>query len=201
MARPGFDLQASGLIDDDAGADLILELEGDSLTYLTDYLGLPDIGGSVDLSGRLVGPLDRFQLNLNGAWEDLAWEFVNIDSAVVSAEARNVPSDSVQATINLQGSSLFVKGRRFEEPSALMEADDEKVVFRDFSFSRGDTFVTSSFDVSTVDSITTVLLNHLRIEMPHSTWINAMPSTIVLEADDVSVDSLSATWTWPWSER
>lgn len=190
MTRPGFVVKASGLIDANDNVDMIVALEGNDITYLAEYFVLPDIDGTVDLSGRLVGPLDAFQLNLNGNWYDLAYEFVHIDTAQVTAEAKNVPSDASHATISVHGRSLRLWDRVFESPSALIEADAQKVTFQDLSFSHGDTFVTGRFEVVSDGDEQNVLVSDIRVEMPHSSWMNTHPTTLVLDAETIRVDSL-----------
>lgn len=190
MASDGFELQGSGTIGSDNVADMILSLNGDDLSYVAQYLNLPAIGGRADLSGRLLGPVDDFQVNLNGTWQDLAWEFVQIDSSVVSAEARNAPGPDAAATIDIRGRSVDIGGRRFEAPHALIVADEKRVVFQDVSFALGDTFMTGSFFVETEGTRSDVTVSQLRVQMPEQEWINARPGRVLLDGDVVHVDSL-----------
>lgn len=191
LSRPGFRLEGSGAIAAGGGADLIVALRGDSIDYLMDYLSLPRVGGTVDLSARLVGPLDRFQLNLNGTWRDMSYAFGTIDSALVYGDARDVGSPDVQATIDVQGRHLALGERRYESPHLLIQATESGVLVRDFSFAAGTTFVTSDFQIHPGESEQIVTLKHVVVRMPHSNWVNDRPATVTLREGFVGVDTLA----------
>ncbi len=190
LARSGFELSGSGTLNADGEIELILALAGDSLDYMMDYVSLPRIGGRADLKGRLVGPLDRFQLNLNGTWQDLTYLTGTIDSSRVYAEARHVGSDDLLATIDIQGRHLELGERLFEEPHVLIRANTDEVLIRDFSFSKGDTFITSDFQVLPGEESSTVRIKHLVVRMPHSNWVNEKPATLVLYEQSANLDTL-----------
>jgi hypothetical protein len=190
LVREGFELTGSGTIEVGGAAELILALKGDNLDYFMDYVSLPRIGGRADLAGRLVGPVDRFQLNLNGTWEDLSYTLGTIDSSRVYAEAKNVGGDDVTATIDVQGLRLDLAGREFENPHLLISADADGVVVRDFSFAKGDTFITSDFQVQPGDEERSILIKHLVVRTPHSDWVNERPTTLVLRDESATLDTL-----------
>ncbi|MFQ5510437.1 MAG: translocation/assembly module TamB domain-containing protein [Candidatus Krumholzibacteriia bacterium] len=190
LSRPGFELSGSGTIDPAGTADLILDLKGDDFGYLLDYIELPPIGGSAELSGRLQGPLDRFQLNLNGGWRDLSYLWGTIDSSSVHADARNVGGEDILATVDVKGSGLMLKGKEFEDPHVLLEGTVGKVRVRDFSFATGDTFVTTSFDVVPGEEEQKILIQHLVVNMPHSNWKNELPTIMTVTDNSTAIDSL-----------
>ncbi|MDH3216601.1 MAG: translocation/assembly module TamB [Candidatus Krumholzibacteria bacterium] len=189
LSQKEFKLSASGVIAD-GNADLIVGLKGRNVNYVADYLSLPRVQGRVDVSGRIIGPLDRFQLNLNGTWEDLTYNFGTIDSARVSAEARDVGGDDVFATIDIEGRNLDLVGRAFTAPHLLMEVNLDKVKVRDFSFSKGDTLITSDFEVETEGDESAILIKHLVLRMPHSDWVNDRSTTLRLDTESASLDTL-----------
>jgi hypothetical protein len=190
VSRDDFNLDGYGEIATGGAADLILALRGDSIDYLMDYLSLPRIGGGGELRARLVGPLDKFQLNLNGVWRDLSYEFGTIDSAVVQGEARNVGSSDLRATINIEGRRLALGDRWFENPHLLIRASERDVVIRDFSFASGTTYFTSDFQVRPDSLGETIAVRHFVVRTPHSDWVNDRPATVTLRGDAVSLDTL-----------
>jgi hypothetical protein len=155
-----------------------------------DYIELPRVGGSANLAGRLQGPLDRFQLNLNGDWHELSYLWATIDTSQVHAEARNVGGDDVVAVVDIKGSELRLKGREFTSPHVLFESTVGNVAVRDFSFAAGDTFLTSSFEVRPDSAQQTILIKHLVMKMPHSSWNNTAPATMVVTEGSTVIDSL-----------
>jgi hypothetical protein len=192
LSRPGIHIEGSGELAPGGAADLILALRGDSIDYLMDYLELPRIGGAGELRGRLVGPLDRFQLNLNGTWRDMAYEFGVIDTAVVHGDARDVGSDGMHATIDIQGRHLSLGNRRFNEPHLLIQASPGDVTVRDFSFAADSTmFFTSDFQIRPAEpSGETIVVNHFVVRTPYSDWVNDRPATVALRDGVVDLDTL-----------
>lgn len=190
LARPQFELNASGKIIPDGDSDLIVALDGDSLDYLMDYLSLPMVAGHARLRGRITGPLDRFRLNMNGTWENLEYSVGRIDSSRVYAEARNIGSDDVSATIDIQGRHLQVWDRTFSEPHVLIKSDEGRLVVRDLSFAKGDTFVTSDFQVEPGENENKITIRHLVVRMPHSDWVNESPTTLLLSEAHARLDTL-----------
>ncbi|MEJ2722573.1 MAG: hypothetical protein P8181_15765, partial [bacterium] len=188
--RPGFVLNSFGTIDENSNDDLIVGLNGDDLDYLTDYLALPRIDGSVDLSGRLSGPMDGLQLNLNGECRNLAYLTARIDSSRVSAEARGIRSDTVEASLDIDGRRLELFGRAFSDPHVRLETSGGSVDVRDFSFAMGDTFVTADFSVTPEDSTSHIVLKHLGVEMSRSTWRNSGQTAITVRPSVTTLDTL-----------
>ncbi|UCG50639.1 MAG: hypothetical protein JSW58_10555, partial [Candidatus Latescibacterota bacterium] len=190
LSRPGFVLDGFGTLDKKDNVDLILNLKGSDLDYLMTYLSLPLVGGSVDLAGKLVGPIDRLQLNLNGSWHDLDYVGARIDTGTVHAEARNIRSEDVSARVDVEGRHLDILGRAFSDPHIRFEAAPGAIAVRDFSFSLGDTFITTDFEVEPGELETTIHLKHLAIDMPQSTWKNREPSTVKLTDASTFIDTL-----------
>lgn len=190
MERPGVTITGFGSIDARDRADVVLRLEGDDLDYLMDYLALPRIGGSVDLAGRITGPLDNLQLNANGNWLDLDYLGAVIDSSRVLFDARGLRSDDPEATIDVLGRRIRLAGAEFSSPHLLLEAEDGRAVVRDFRFSKGDTVLTSHFDVRSSEAETEIHLKHLAVETPDVAWRSRGTSIIRSAGGATEIDSL-----------
>ena len=62
------------------------------MTYFWEYFDLPHVGGAMSVNGRLVGPLDDFQVNINGDVTGASFLFAAVDTGVVQAD---IPRGSV----------------------------------------------------------------------------------------------------------
>jgi hypothetical protein len=190
LSRPGFSLAGFGTIDEKNRADFVLSAGGNDLDYVTEYLSLPRLGGIADLTAKLVGPLDALQINANGDWRDLEYLTARIDSAAIHADARGVRGPRARATVNVDGRRLFLGGKEFTSPHVLFEVDGENVVVRDLSFAKGDTVVTADFDVETGLSGTPILVKHLEVQTPRSTWRTQRPARVTVYEGSTVVDTL-----------
>ena len=190
VTRPGFALAAFGRIDQNSQADLVLSVGGNNLDYATDYLAFPRLGGTADLTARLVGPLDALQVNANGSWRDLTYLTARIDSGLVHADARDVLSPRARGTVSVDGRRLFIFGRQFSNPHVQFDVEGERVAVRDFSFSKGDTLVTTDFDVEIKGLETPILIKHLAVQTPGMTWRNPRPARVTFTESVTEIDSL-----------
>jgi hypothetical protein len=190
VRRPGFTLAGFGTIDQDSEIDIVLSAGGDSLDYATDYLRFPRLGGSADLTAKLVGPIDAFQVNANGTWRNLTYLTARIDSGEVHADARDVPSLSARGTVNVVGKRLFYAGLEFSRPHVLFDVDEKTVTVKDLSFSKGDTLVTADFDAAAGGSPTPILIRHIAVQTPEMTWRNTRPVNVLADANVTEFDSL-----------
>ncbi len=190
ITRPGFALAGFGTVDKENRADFVLSAGGNNLNYVTDYLLLPRLGGTAELTAKLTGPIDSFQVNANGSWRDLAYLSARIDSGAVHADARRVRSPQASATVNVDGRRLYLGGMEFTAPHVLLEVDGKSVDVRDFSFARGDTVVTTDFDVETGKSWTPILVKHLEVRTPQTTWRTASPARVTVHENSTVIDTL-----------
>jgi hypothetical protein len=190
IQRPGFTLAGFGRIDQNSELDLVLSVGGNNLDYATDYLRFPRLGGSADLTAKLVGPIDAFQVNANGSWRDLTYLTARIDSGQVHADARDVPSRRARGTVNVVGKRLFYAGLGFSRPHVLFDVDEETVTVQDLSFSKGDTLVTADFDAGVGGPPTPILIKHIAVQTPEMTWRNTRPVNVIATADVTEIDTL-----------
>ena len=190
VTRPGFALAAFGRIDQNNHADLVLSVGGNDLGYATDYLAFPRLGGTADLTAKLVGPLDALQVNANGTWLDLTYLTARVDSGLVHADARDVLSPGARATVSVDGRRLFIAGRQFSNPHVHFDVEGERVAVRDLSFSKGDTLVTTDFDVEVKVNETPILIKHLAVQTPGMTWRNPRPARVTFSESVTEIDTL-----------
>ncbi len=186
----GYAITGSGSINEKAEADLIFSLKGSDLDYLWNYLSMPVIGCAAVCTGRAAGPMDMLKINLNGIITNASYLFAEIDSSSVQAEIRNVPSDSVTATVDLRGPDISLANYGFSEPHMLFEAAEGRINVKDLSFAKGDTLISSDFDISPGDSVQNILFKHILIKLPGETWISVKPVRLKAKANDISIDSL-----------
>jgi len=191
FARPGYTLEGRGRVDSDGNTDLLFNATGSDLAYFWDYASLPRIGGAVVLGGRIAGPIQDLQINLNGTARDVEYLFAGIDSASVQADVRGVGGDDVMARVDVSGNTVTIFGKRFDSPHLRFEASSSgPTVVRDFSFAHGDTFTTMDFDVVMSDEDVEVRIKHVEIAMPTGLWRNRTPSSLVVGSGFMRLDSL-----------
>jgi hypothetical protein len=188
--RPGYSVEGSGHVDVDANMDLLFTANGTDMAYFWDYASLPPITGEVSVGGKVAGPIQDLQINLNGSVQDAGYLFATIDTAVVQAEIRGVGGDDVTAQVDVNGPSVYLHGNQFQSPHLLLEVGGGITVVRDFSFAKGDTFTTMHFDVSPADDDVEVLFRHLEMVLPGSQWRNDSPSTLTVGEGLFQLDSL-----------
>jgi hypothetical protein len=191
LERPGYTVDVSGRIDAAGRMDAVFDAKGTDLSYFWDYVSLPPISGKVAVGGKLSGPIRNLQINLNGTIEDIGFLFAGIDSASIQAEVRGVGGDDLSATVDVRGKSVSLWHRWFEFPHLLMDVVGGTAFVRDFSFSKGDSFVTSDFDVTTREDETTILLKHIAVDLASQQWRNENVSTLVVGEGKLHLDSLA----------
>lgn len=188
--NPGFTLTGAGSISPSSDIDLIVNLNGHDLAYMWNYLELPLIDSKVSVSGRVAGPADNLKINLNGSIRDASFLFAAIDSGEIQAEIRNVPSD-VSAKVDLRGQRITLSGMEFTEPHIALEAGSGSVDFTDFSFSNGDTLLTTDFLVVPDGDDQDILFKHILIKMPSETWASQSAVTLHLSGGTAVLDTVT----------
>ncbi len=189
----GFTISGKGGIDPSGKADLIFDVQGDSLDYLWDYLSLPRLQCRTHLRGKAEGYVNDLEMHLNGAISRASFLFAAVDTGTVKAELLNVPSDSVIARVDVKGDAIDLAGSSFQSPHILLEAGAGTIKVKDFSFSKGDTFITSDFDISSRENAKEIVFKHMMITLPEERWMTARPAVLRIEGDRYALDSLRFT--------
>lgn len=188
--RHGFVLSSSGTIGADSQIDMLFDITGDSLDYLWDYLSLPQFGGSMGVSGRMSGPIDRMKINLNGEFRDVSYLFASIDSGTVQAQIDNVPDKSSSARVDITGRRIFLGGREFDNVHILLEAASTGTTVRDFSFAKGDTAITMDFEVVSGEAQSAITFKHVSIITPEEEWNALQPIHLAVTDHSATIDSV-----------
>lgn len=188
--RTGYNVEGRGVVDADGNAEILFETTGNDYSYFWDYASIPQISGTVSVSGKLSGPIRKLRINLNGTVGDAEYLFARIDSASVQAEVRDVGGDDVSARVDVNGRSIFLAGHRLESPHLLVETGRGTTEVRDFSFAMGDTFATMHFEVTPAGDDVAVLVKHVEVALPQQLWRNSTPSTLFVGEGELRVDSL-----------
>ncbi len=191
--RPGYRVEGTGTVADGGPADIVFKVDGTDLTYFWEHFKLPPVRGALAVNGRLEGPLDDFQVNLNGAIRDLEWEFTKVDSGTVQAELRRVGTLAPEVTVSLTGKRARVYDFPFENPSLLMDVDTTSVRVHSVKVMRRDSTVTADFDVFTKGKRSRIDLKRASVSTPNEQWDLAAPSVIYVNEDEVAIDSLVMT--------
>lgn len=190
LDRPGYRVNGSGTVAAAGKADILFNVEGTDLSYFWDHFKLPPVGGAMALSGKLEGPLDDFQVNLNGTVRDLKFEVFEVDSGEVQAEVRRVGTPAPTVTVSLSGRHGAISGRWFETPSVLLEVDTSMVRVQTARFVRGDTTVIVDLDVKAHGKRSTLNVRRIAIETPRESWTTPHASKVVLDDGTAIIDSL-----------
>ncbi len=188
--RPDYRLEGTGTVADGGPADIVFKADGTDFGYFWQHFELPHVGGALSLTGRLEGPLDDFQVNMNGTVRDVAWEFTEVDSGTVQAEVRHAGTPAPEVTLSLSGKRARVYGHPVRNPSLLMDVDTTSVRIHDVRVTRSDSAFVADFDVVTRGERSRILLKHASLETPNETWLSTGPSVIDVGEDFVAVDSL-----------
>ncbi len=191
--RPGYRVEGSGTVADGGPANLVFKAEGTDLTYFWQHFKLPPIRGALAVTGRLEGPLDNFQVNLNGNVRDLAWEFTKVDSGSVQAEVRHVGTPAPEVTLSLDGRRARIYDYLADHPSLLMDVDTTGVRVHSVKVVRQDSTFIADFDVTTRGKRARIDVKRAVLITPHEEWEAVTPSTIRVSEDDVAIDSLVLT--------
>ncbi len=190
LDRPGYHVEGRGDVAPDGDADLLFTVTGTDLGYFWDHFELPPIEGGVALSGLLQGPLDDFQVNLNGSVRDVRFDFMEVDSGLVRAEARGIGSEAPEVSVSLSGRHGRIWGQRVDSPAILVDVDTTSVRVHSARAVRGDTTIVVDLDVRARDNRSTILIRHAEIETPGDLWETEAPSVIRADDDGVVIDTL-----------
>jgi len=193
LTRPGYRVTGDGQVAPEGDADIVFRVQGDDLSYFWEHFKLPQIGGTVDLAGRLQGPLDNFQVNLNGDVRDVTFEMFAVDTAVVRAEARNVGSVAPSTTVALEGKRGAISGRWFQSPSLLLDIDTSLVRVNNARFALGDTSVVVDLDVRARGKRSHIDVRHVTIQTPNETWTSKPGSSVAIDDGNAYIDSVVIT--------
>jgi hypothetical protein len=188
--RPGYRVEGSGTVADGGPAHIVFKAEGTDLGYFWQHFELPPIGGALAVTGRLDGPLDDFQVNLNGDVRDLAWEFTRVDSATVQAELRRIGTPAPEVTVSLSGRRAFIAGFVTHHPTLLMDIDTSAVHVHSVKVVRSDSTFVADFDVLTQGKQARIEVQHASLVTPHEEWRTVEPAIIHAGEDGVVVDSV-----------
>jgi hypothetical protein len=188
--RPDYRLEGSGTVADGGPAALVFKADGSDFGYFWNHFELPPIGGALSLTGRLEGPLDDFQVNLNGVVRDVTWEFTEVDSGTVQAELRRIGTEAPEVTLSLAGRHARIYDFDVESPSILMEVDTSAVHIHRVQVSRRDSTFVANFDVVTRGERSRIDLKQATFQSPRETWQAVAPAVIYVSEEEVVVDSL-----------
>ncbi len=188
--RPGYRVEGSGTVADKGPAKLVFKADGTDLGYFWNHFKLPPIGGAMALTGRLDGPLDDFQVNVNGSVRKLAWEFTRVDSGSVQAEVRHVGTPAPQVTVSLAGRHARIYDYAADNPTLLMDVDTSAVHVHNVKVTRMDSTFVADFDVVTRGKNARIDLKRAALVTPNEQWEMVAPATIYTSEDAIQVDSL-----------
>ena len=189
--RPGYRVEGSGTVADGGPAHIVFRAEGTDLGYFWEHFELPPIGGALAVTGRLDGPLDDFQVNLNGDFQDLTWEFARVDSGAVQAELRRIGTPAPEVTVSLSGRRAFINGFQTENPTLLMDVDTSAVHVHSVKVVRSDSTFTADFDVVPLHGEQArIELKHASLVTPYEEWRTVGPAVIHAGEAGVVVDSV-----------
>ncbi|HEX5132829.1 MAG TPA: translocation/assembly module TamB domain-containing protein [Candidatus Krumholzibacteria bacterium] len=188
--RPGYRVAGSGEVADGGDTDIVFHVDGTDLGYFWNHFKLPPIEGAVNLTGHIQGPIEDFQLNLNGSARNVAFEFMTVDSADVQAEARNVGSLAPTVTVSLSGRHGTAWERALDNPTFLLEVDTSVVRVHNARATRGDTTIVVDLDVHAQGRKSRIEIRHAEIATPLDTWRTVAPSSIYADDDGVLADSI-----------
>ena len=189
--RPGYRVEGSGSVADEGSiADIVFRVEGTDLAYFWNHFELPPIEGTLDVTGRIQGPIEDFQLNVNGRADSVRFEFIEVDSAEVQAEARNVGSLAPTVRVSIVGKSGAVWGRPMGAPTFLIDIDTTAVRVHNARATRGDTTVVVDLDVHEKDGRSRIDIRHAEIMTPADTWRTTAPSVIFADDNGVVADTV-----------
>ena len=193
LQRPGFKAEGSGTVSPANVADIVFKVDGNDLSYFWDHFKLPQIGGTVALNGRLRGPIDDFQVNLNGPFRDLTFDPMEVDSGTVVAEARRIGTLAPEVSVSLSGGRGGISGQWFDSPVVHVEVDSSRVEVRNAHFARGDTSFVADLDVKGKGKKARIDVRRVVVTTPADVWATTRPSAMYVEPGILRVDSLELT--------
>ena len=188
--RPGYRVEGSGTVADGGPANLVFKADGTDLGYFWNHFKLPVIRGAVALTGRLDGPLDDFQVNVNGNVRNVAWEFTRVDSGSVQAEVRHVGTPGPQVTVSLAGRHARIYNYAADNPTLLMDVDSSSVRVHSVKVTRMDSTFVADFDVITRGKHSRINVKRAALVTPNEQWEMVAPATIHTSEDAIVIDSL-----------
>ncbi len=189
--RPGYRVEGSGSVTDAGSiADIVFRVEATDLGYFWNHFELPPVEGAVNATGRIQGPIEDFQLNINGSAHDLHFEFLDVDSALVQAEARNVGSPAPTVRVSIAGKHGAAWGRPFDSPTFLVDIDTSVVRVPNARVTRGDTTIVVDLDIKEKDGRSRIDIRHAEILTPADNWRTVAPSVIFADDNGVAADTV-----------
>jgi hypothetical protein len=189
--RPGYRVEGSGSVTDEGSvADIVFRVEATDLAYFWNHFELPPVEGAINATGRIQGPIEDFQLNVNGSAHGLHFEFLDVDSAEVQAEARNVGSLAPTVRVSIAGRHGAAWGRRFDNPAFLVDVDTSLVRVPNARVTRGDTTIVVDLDVHARGRSSRIDVRHAEILTPADNWRTVAPSVIFADDDGVMADTV-----------
>jgi hypothetical protein len=188
--RPGYRVQGAGTVADGGETDIVFRVDGTDLGYFWNHFELPPIEGALQMTGRIQGPIEDFQLNLNGDAQDIRFEFMSVDSALVQCEARNVGSEAPTVMVSLAGRHGTVWDRPVDSPTFLLDIDTSVVRVHNARAVRNDTTFVVDMDVYADGRKSEIQIRHAEILTPVDAWRTVSPTVIHADDDGVVADSV-----------
>jgi hypothetical protein len=191
MVRPGYTAEVAGTLSPSQETDMIFRAYGDNLDYFWKFVSVPPIDATVSVSGRVIGPIDDLQINLNGEVRDARFLFAGVDSGRVQADVRGVRGPDPEARVALTGRRLTLAARTFTDPHLRVDVTGGVTRIRDVSFARGDTTFSADLDVIPLgeDSLE-IAVHHAAVVHPGEAWRLTRPAHFDYTPRELSVDSL-----------
>ena len=191
--RPSYRVEGNGFVADGGPANIVFKADGTDFSYFWNHFDLPPVKGALSLTGRLEGPLDDFTVNANGEFRDLAWEFTEVDSGGVQAEARRLGTDAPDVTLSLNGRHARIYDIPVDNPTLLMDVDTTSVRVHSVKVVRADSTFIADFDVVGKDDNARIDLKRASIVTPREQWDLKAPAVIHTTPTSLAVDSLVLT--------
>ncbi len=190
LSRPGYRIDGNGDVTPEGVADMVFRVDGTDLGYFWDHFKLPHVEGALSLTGRLQGPIDDFQVNLNGRATGVRYEFMTVDTAMVQAEARDVGAPAPTVTVSLSGNHGSIWGQRLDAPVVLIDVDTAMVRVHSARAVRGDTTIVVDLDVHPQGKRSRITIRHAEIETPGDSWETDAPSVILADDAGAVIDTV-----------
>jgi hypothetical protein len=190
LRRPGFRAEANGTASPDDVLDLVFKVEATDLSYFWKHFKLPPVGGASSLTGHLYGPIDDFTVNVNGPFQNLAFDPVVVDKGTVTAEARRIGTLAPEVSVSVDGTRGAIAGQWFDSPVVNLAIDTSRVEIRNARFARGDTSFVADLDVVGKGKNATIDVRRVTITTPTDVWETRQPARMDVEPGTLRVDSL-----------
>ncbi|HEU4929476.1 MAG TPA: hypothetical protein VFU38_06565, partial [Candidatus Krumholzibacteria bacterium] len=188
--RPDYRVEGNGFVADGGAASIVFKADGTDFSYFWNHFDLPQVAGSLSLTGRLEGPLDDFTVNANGEVRNLEWEFTQVDSGGVQAEARRLGTEAPEVTVSLNGRHARIYDIPADNPTLLMDVDTSSVRVHSVKVVRADTTFIADFDVVGKGGHARIDLKRASIITPREQWDLKGPAVIHTTPTSIAIDSL-----------